>query len=130
MTVLQKSKTEPVGNAQDNSEISFDEFYKRFHLDSVFQMEHVLFPLKGLPANADSAAIAGGTFEWKVEDWKLHRPFDTEDQMYQIELQAITPDLFQEIIFHKLSGYAITRRFARVNNDWYLIYYSGMNPVE
>ncbi len=133
MTVLQKTKKKDATSSGSNTDYgvdNFDAFYKRFHSDSVFQMEHVLFPLKGLPANADSLTVLEDNFNWEQSEWKMHKPFDTDDPAFQIEVQAITPDLYQEVIYHKISGYAMLRKFAKVEKDWYLIYYSGMNEVD
>ena len=38
----------------------FADFYENFHQDSVVQMDHILFPLPGLPREADSSLISSG----------------------------------------------------------------------
>ena len=40
----------------------FQVFYELFHRDSSYQMEHITFPLEGLPDYADSVDIADGVF--------------------------------------------------------------------
>lgn len=133
MTVLRKLNPQPPSATAQNTPSTagaFDDFYKRFHSDSVYQIEHILFPLQGLPAEADSATLVDGNFYWQKDDWKMHKAFDTEDNAFQVELQAVTDNVYEELIFHKLSGYAMIRRFAKVNEDWYLTYYSGMNKVQ
>ena len=50
-------------------------FLDRFSSDSLFQIEHITFPLSGLPAYADSATIAEGNFKYYPEDWVMHRSF-------------------------------------------------------
>ena len=110
----------------DESE-PFEEFYQRFHEDSLFQMSRITFPLEGLPAAADSSVRASGTFRWQANEWVLHRPFDLNNPNFTHELAPLSDDLVLER-FSTLEGrMSIVRRFARLSDGWHLIYYSELN---
>lgn len=108
----------------------FYSFYQSFHLDSAFQMEHILFPLEGLPANADEATIASGDFRWQPEDWKLHRPVDYETSDFQRELIPISNDIVVEKIVHRSGQTGMMRRFTKLGDEWYLIYFADLNRIK
>ncbi len=108
---------------------SFVDFYQRFHRDSLFQIEHIIFPLEGLPDDADSLTIALGSFRWKRENWQMQRPFDFEMSEFGREIKKVAPGTIEEIIYHKKLPYVIVRRFSYLGDDWYLIYYAGMNRI-
>lgn len=109
---------------------SFVEFYERFHQDSAYQMEHIVFPLEGLPSEADSATIASGAFRWTQDNWRLQRGFDLESSGFAQELIPVGEGLIIEKITHKAGGLGMQRRFARLGQEWYLIYYAGLNRVK
>ena len=50
-------------------------FYDKFLSDSAYQMEHIRFPLEGLPSNADSSTVVERSFRWLAEDWEVHKSF-------------------------------------------------------
>jgi hypothetical protein len=108
---------------------SFTSFYERFLTDSLFQMEHILFPLQGLPDKADSATITGNSFRWEMEDWKIHRPIPAGSD-FTIRFRPLSETIIQENIQHESGAYAMERRFAEFDDGWYLIYYAGLNSVE
>lgn len=113
--------------AQEHNE--FEAFYLKFHQDSLFQVEHITFPLEGLPANADSATLVNNDFRWQKEDWQMHKPFDSKNGEYQIEFSSFGEDLIIEKVLHKSGTYGMLRRFARISGEWHLIYYAGFNRV-
>jgi hypothetical protein len=108
---------------------SFAEFYERFLTDSLYQMEHILFPLQGLPDKADSTTIAGTDFRWQLEDWKLHRPIPANSD-FAVSFRPLSETIIQENIRHESGVYAMERRYAEFDDGWYLIYYAGLNSVE
>lgn len=107
----------------------FDAFYSKFHRDSLFQIEHITFPLEGLPANADSAALNDDNFRWQKEDWQMHKPFDSKNGEFEVEFSSFGEDLIIEKVIHKSGTYGMLRRFARISGEWHLIYYAGFNRV-
>lgn len=103
-------------------------FYRRFHEDSLYQLEHVIFPLQGLPAEADSATIADGKYRWQKENWVMHHPFENAEGEFARSLKKISDEMVIENI--TVAGqYGMQRRFSKSGNEWYLIYYAGMNKL-
>jgi hypothetical protein len=106
----------------------FRDFYEKFHSDSLYQISHIAFPLKGLPINVDSAMIAQDTFHFTLQDWKMHHPVDFGKGEF---VQIITPMadvLITERIIKSDNTFGIERRFAKLsNNEWSLIYYVAPN---
>jgi hypothetical protein len=115
--------------ASNDPFIEFMQFYNKFLRDSTFQMERVLFPLEGLPSNADSTQLAAKKFRWEKDEWIMHRPFEFEGSDFEQQFTPFDDDLIIENIVHK-SGYASERRFAKIEDKWYLIYYSGLNQLK
>lgn len=107
----------------------FYAFYKQFHNDSLFQIEHIVFPLEGLPNKADSLTIARGNFRWQKEDWIMHRPVDYEMSDFRRQLIPLSEELVTERIVHESGQYGMIRRFSKIAGDWYLIYYAGVNQL-
>lgn len=107
----------------------FEDFYLKFHEDSTYQVSHVLFPLRGLPTNADSLTVTNGDFHWQQEDWRLHQPFNPSNGEYFREFLSLSDELITEDIYTK-DGFGMQRRFMKTDGDWYLIYYSAMNKMK
>ena len=105
----------------------FIEFYKRFHANSDFQLSHILFPLEGLPANADSLDFADGQFKWQKEDWKIHKALDENNKDFKREWIPLGDYTIIEKITQTKQGFTMQRRFYKQSDGWYLIYYAAMN---
>ncbi|MEL6862910.1 MAG: hypothetical protein AAFP19_00765 [Bacteroidota bacterium] len=118
------AQTNTANNPQD-----FDVFFERFHTDSLYQIEHVLFPLQGLPPDVDSITLAEGRFYWQKSDWRMHRPFDDMDGTFIRELIPFGDDIMLEQIKDNSGQYGMQRRFAYFDDGWQLIYYSAMNKL-
>ena len=95
----------------------FPEFYQRFHADSAFQLAHIQFPLMG---KSDTSA-------WQAEAWTLHRPVDYDRSDFTREFTPVGEDILVEYIIHRMGDYGMVRRWARLGNDWSLIYYAERN---
>ncbi len=107
----------------------FVAFYERFHQDSAFQMAHIAFPLEGLPPEVDSATLAAGTYRWTPENWTLHRPFDPESG-FERTFVVYNDRMILEKIVHRNGRLGMARRWARVGDEWQLIYYAALNRVQ
>ncbi len=105
----------------------FETFYLKFHQDSIYQIEHVLFPLRGMPANADSLLRLTGNFHWEAENWKMHQPFNSDGGAFSRDFLSMG-DIITEEIYTK-EGFGMQRRFMKTNGDWFLIFYSAMNKI-
>jgi hypothetical protein len=120
----------PAGN-EKGSEVPADfiSFYRLFHQDTEFQITHITFPLEGIPANADTLKTPDD-FRWQKNNWKWHRPIDSSLTNYEQQWQVITQEMIVEKIIEKTSRIGMTRRFAKMDDEWMLIYYAGMNPMK
>lgn len=107
----------------------FEDFYKRFHWDSTFQMSRINFPLEGLPQDADSLTITNDDFLWQKDTWKMHRGFEDLKNDFKQEFIPFGTDIITERIIHVSGTVGMIRRFARLDGKWYLIYYAGLNRI-
>ena len=102
----------------------FYPFYDQFHSDSTFQLNHIMFPLKGLTPSQDSTKIAEEIF-WQKENWVIHRPFDNQDGTFERTFTNI-----QGIITEQISAndglFTLQKRYTKLNEEWYLIYYQDL----
>lgn len=106
----------------------FESFYEIFHQDSLFQLEHIIFPLQGMPTSIGDNPEDISNFKWQKSDWLMHRPIDPDGEFKQV-LTPIDEALIIEKIVHQSGSYAMERRFAKLGDDWYLIYYAGLNRM-
>lgn len=102
----------------------FVSFFEKFHSDSIFQMKHIAFPLEGMTNSLDSNPDSLVPYEWRKNEWKLHREFDNYENIFTRNFY-----LFDEgIVIEKISGvdglFQMERRFSKLNDGWNLIYYS------
>lgn len=121
------SESSDVAPVETTIPADFEDFYERFHSDTNYQMAHIVFPLSGLPANADT--LQAQDFKWQKDSWKWHRAMDETLSGYERSWQVISDEMISETIVQTSVGIGMTRRFAKVGGEWNLIYYAGMNPV-
>lgn len=107
----------------------FADFYQKFHRDSIFQMSHIVFPLEGLPDNADSLTLANQDYRWLPENWRMQHQFDFEMSEFKREIIPLNENMVLERILHQSGEFGMVRRFALIGNEWHLIYYAGMNRL-
>lgn len=107
----------------------FADFFEEFHRDSLYQVAHTVFPLEGIPANADSLDLVRNDFRWALDRWVMHRPFNAMDGQFERKFVPLGNDLVVEQIKGVQGQYGMQRRFAREADGWYLIYYAGMNRL-
>ncbi|MCR9102238.1 MAG: hypothetical protein NXI25_19945 [bacterium] len=121
------TSTETSGQSRPYQE--FAAFYDRFHQDSAFQMDRILFPLPGLPREADSTLIASGLYRWTPETWTIQRPLNLQSSNFKRELIPVSKDLIIEKLVQPEYNLQIERRFSRLEDGWHLIYYAGLNNI-
>lgn len=102
----------------------FVEFYNRFHSDSLYQMEHISFPLSGIPALQMTGADT--MYYFKKDDWRMHRSLPDSLIAYQSIIE-IDEGIIEEEIGLQEQDVAIFRRYSKIGNEWYLIYYMAPN---
>jgi len=106
----------------------FQTFYDQFHKDSLFQVNHITFPLEGLPPQADSLTFVKG-YRWQKEDWRMQKPIDTSSGEFSKTYSNLGSDMIIEHITHETGQFGIQRRFAKIGGEWNLIYYAALNRV-
>jgi len=114
----------------------FEDFYKKYYSDSVFQISRTNFPLPGYNSNIDMelpddvAELMGikkpDEYFWTEEKWNV-----IEDKYYdndKFKKNIIQTDtLVIEEIFIPDSGFKIERKYRPINGNWYLVYYFYQN---
>lgn len=103
----------------------FQEFYQKFSTDSVFQIEHTVFPLEGIRSPKDSLDKIDPNFRWSRDQWIIHRSFDDANGTFSREFVEI-PGLVTEIISDQSGQFTMERRFGKLSSGWHLIYYREM----
>lgn len=112
---------------EDPELAEFAEFYDRFHKDPEYQLEHITFPLEGLPGMADSMMVEGSTFYYKKPGWKIlkHVDWDTISG-YNRRIEPTGLGIINEYICTD-DYFCMSRRFAKLHDGWFLIYYADFN---
>lgn len=105
----------------------FIDFYQKFHADSIFQMEHIDFPLKGMPDHADPEDMKDDYY-YTSDQWTMHKSFDPKK--FSISYLNLSDILIEEKILEKEHNLMIIRRFAKHTGGWSLIYYAGLNKYK
>lgn len=104
----------------------FEVFYEKFHTDSAFQMEHIIFPLEGHARMMENQIEIINPITWEENDWTLHQPFNDYGGTFTRKY-IMTDDVVIEKINDKSGFFKMERRFAKLGDDWTLIYYGANN---
>ncbi len=117
-----------VSNAAAGMPPGFEEFYQRFHEDSLYQIAHIVWPLAGeAGVQEDSSRVVIREIEWLPEDWHMHRPVDFASNDYRREIEQVGEVMIIERIFTKVGNFGLERRFAKSpTGEWELIFYGDM----
>ena len=114
--------------AQSSVPESFWPFYEKFHNDSIFQIEHIVFPLQGLPAQLDST-IDIDNYKWSKSQWQIHRSYDDMEGTFHREFVSFS-NIVMEVIHDSSRTFQMTRRFSMLQDEWHLIYYEAMRKIK
>ncbi len=131
-----KKSNSSTGDATGESSIDtlpsdFVAFFNRFHEDSAYQMEHIVFPLQGLPpSTGDGDTITNTRYYWQKADWKKHNPFTDPGRIFDHWYEVNNDRIIEHWIQKKGTNMYMWRRFAKLEDGWYLIYYQGMRPMK
>jgi len=120
-------KNQKTPNLPAELPVDFQVFYELFHRDSSYQMEHITFPLAGLPDYAEPEQLGGSSYFWQEEDWTMHRPRQKEEADFIRSIDLLSEGMVRERLIHKERLLMTERRFAKMGDEWYLIYYAGIN---
>ena len=130
-------KTPPVEEVQQESAAvdtlpdDFVAFYDRFHTDSQYQMDHIIFPLEGLPnSTGDGDTLSAQRFFWQRDDWKKHNHFTDPSHQFEHWYEVLNDRIIEHWVQMKGTDLVIRRRFAKMDDEWFLIYYAGMRPLK
>ena len=104
---------------------AFLNFYENFHTDSVFQLNHIIFPLSGRPSHRDTS-LKDENFYWQKENWKLHRPFDPNNSTFVQTFELVGEHLVVDFISSNDGSMYMERRFANMAEGWHLIYFADL----
>ncbi len=104
----------------------FKEFHEKFHVDSVYQINRINFPLRGLPAHFTEDDIH---YEYQENEWVMHKPFDVSSDLYKREWILVNSSEIEEIIISTEADFGMSRTFKQSSGYWYLVYYAAMNRL-
>ena len=96
----------------------FDSFRQKFYTDSLFQINHIVFPLRGIDSN--KMEMNDTIYTWQEKkDWEYIRdPNEYED----IITTVITKNdsIIVELSHLEYGGFWHLVRFERINENWFL----------
>ena len=97
-------------------------FFDRFHTDSLYQMQHITFPLEGERKASGSQIDIMLPYTWEQEEWVMHKPFQDFGGTFDRSYEALGPVIIEKIQ-DRNGFFRMERRFARISHEWHLIYY-------
>lgn len=99
-------------------EIKFVDFLMKFSKDSIYQKEHILFPLKDYSVDDDYQTISK---KIDKEQWS-HFNLVEEIESLLFFANIDSNDVFRNIYYRGIgNGILIKFTFKRINNDWFLV---------
>lgn len=101
----------------------FVQFYEKFHSDSLFQINHIVFPLEGHNYNEDNEKEK---IYWNAKNWKLHKNFDDMGGTFVRSFSEFGGIISEKIVDDKNIS-SMERRFSQIQNEWHLIYYDPIH---
>ena len=124
-----KADSEPIAveeGPQPFENEEFVSFYNTFSSDSLYQLDHIAFPLEGMRPMADSLDIVPPDFRWTKDTWKIHKAFDDGNKSFVRQIINGPGGVIIENISDVSGQYTMERRFAKLSSGWNLIYYRKM----
>ena len=107
----------------------FVTFFDQFHEDTAFQLAHIVFPLEGLPnSQGETDTMPVMRYFWQRENWKFHRHMTDPSNQFENWFEVLDPRIIEHWVQAKGTNLFMQRRFAKLSDGWYLIYYAGMRP--
>lgn len=118
-----KTENQKNANAYINDELPEDflAFYDDFHKDSLYQLEHIVFPLEGKRPDTT------GELTWQRESWIMHRSF--QDMGAFTRKFTNMNGIVIENIEDNSGQYNMERRWSKLAGEWNLIYYREIGSI-
>jgi hypothetical protein len=102
----------------------FLEFYQKFHTDSVYQMAHIEWPLKGESGISADTMAKRQLKEWNPEDWRLMHLPDTSMSTLKRSFETVGEIIVVEKMSYPMVGFGFERQFYKEEDgQWRLIFY-------
>jgi hypothetical protein len=100
----------------------FDQFYNKFHSDSLFQISRIKFPLGGMSLEGYEST------PWTKGNWLMMktRIQDIDTTQYEISYKK-TDKQFNQKVWIKDSGFSSEYKFELIDKKWYLVYVLDQN---
>ena len=111
-----------VSKKDGNGSERFEEFYQRFHNDSLYQISRIQFPLPGI--NSDEMSVEDSVYFWKKEGWLMHHPVDTT--LFHRKATMLEGVVEEEITSDD-PGVYLKRTFRVIGGKWYLVLFEDVN---
>jgi hypothetical protein len=117
---------------------NFNEFYKKFYGDSLFQLSRITFPLKGFNSDEYNEELGDKNpqYFWKKNEWTFletlpqnYVKYDKKEwiEEYKKEIKHKKDSSVLEKIYMVDSGYIEERVFKLIKGKWFLVFYSYNN---
>lgn len=103
----------------------FNAFLEEFGSDSLFQLNHIIFPLDGERALNDGEKPGNTAVKWERDSWKFQRTFNDMGGSFRQEFVNFN-GIITEVSHDHTATYVMTRRFSKIGGEWMLIYYQEM----
>ncbi|HUR31516.1 MAG TPA: hypothetical protein VMZ69_08775, partial [Saprospiraceae bacterium] len=76
----------------------------------------------------DTDTVMTQRYFWQRADWKKHNAFTDPSGNFEHWYTVLNPRIIEHWIRMKGTNLVMVRRFAKLDNGWYLIYYAGLRP--
>ncbi|MBK6994865.1 MAG: DUF4348 domain-containing protein [Lewinellaceae bacterium] len=122
-----KNKPQALQQAKAEGDLPKDflEFYQKFHTDSVYQMAHIEWPLKGEKGVSQDTTAKRQLTEWTPETWRLMHLPDTTMVTLKRGFETVGDVLVIERMSYPMVGFGYERQFFKEEDgQWRLIFYS------
>jgi len=109
----------------------FLEFYQKFHADSVYQMAHIEWPLKGESGVSQDTMAKRQLTEWTPENWHLMHLPDTTMSTLKRSFETVGEVMVIEKMSYPMVGFGYERQFYKEEDgQWRLIFYGETQMLQ
>jgi hypothetical protein len=109
----------------------FEEFYRKFLTDSVYQVAHITWPLQGLRTVNQDSTLGTRPGSWQPAEWRMQRLEVVENSSdFKREFQPVGDILVIERVRVRAANFGIERRYSKqANGEWELIYFADLHEI-